>query len=700
MAVMAPLTALQWDGGAIVLDLEWSADLAPRLVGAHVDGVDLQMPDGLPLVELLTVGSGHTLSSSRIVHTVFGVESRYSSHELEDDGRTRTIAITVAHERLGLRAELRLSASGGIPVVRSELRVTNVGATDVLLRGVTTLSIHAGAGREWTLHHGRSEWLAEGRWGSVPIPGAAFPEISEAMTHHDPRGVYAVQSTGTWSTGEHLPTGVLESAGAAWAWQVEHNGAWRWEVGRDASSPYFALSGPTDSAHQFLHRLAPGQSFQSVPGAAALGRDLESAVAALTRYRRSRRRPHPDNASPRVVYNDYMNTLGGDPTTAKLEPLIDAAASAGAEVFCIDAGWYADDRGWWRTVGAWEASTTRFPGGFDRVIERIRSRGMIPGLWLEPEVVGIESPLAEVFRDDDFLTRGGRRIVEHGRYHLDLRSSAVRAHLDGVIDRLVEGYGLGYLKLDYNINPGGGSDRDGLSPGDALLEHNRAHLRWLDGVLERHPDLILENCASGAMRADAAMLERLPLQSTSDQQDYLRYPPIAASAPLAMLPEQAANWAYPQAEMTPEAITFCLVNGLAGRLYLSGRLDLMSREQLSVVAAAVEFARGFRRELVTAVPFWPMGIPGWDDPWVALGLATAGRRLLVVWNRDPSVASPALSAVSLREVFPLHLASWNVEPGAEDGTLRISNPTGEGGARLYEYGWSEKKLEDAIDTFQ
>jgi alpha-galactosidase len=222
-----------------------------------------------------------------------------------------------------------------------------------------------------------------------------------------------------------------------------------------------------------------------------------------------------------------------------------------------------------------------------------------------------------------------------------------------------------------------------LSAGDGLLEHNRAHLRWLDGVLERHPELILENCASGAMRADFAMLERMQLQSTSDQQDYLRYPSIAAAAPLAMLPEQAANWAYPQADMSPESINYCLVTGLVGRFYLSGRLDLMSSQQLSWVSQALDFARRFGPDLVSAVPFWPIGIPRWEDPWVALGLATDRGRLIAVWNRDPAVESPELPVQALQQVFPDHLPGWRIEPTDDRKTLRIANPTGEAGARLF-----------------
>ena len=62
-----------------------------------------------------------------------------------------------------------------------------------------------------------------------------------------------------------------------------------------------------------------------------------------------------------MVFNDYMNTLMGDPTTAKLLPLIDAAAGAGAEVFCIDAGWYDNGTSWWDSVGEWQPSTDPLP---------------------------------------------------------------------------------------------------------------------------------------------------------------------------------------------------------------------------------------------------------------------------------------------------------------------------------------------------
>ena len=49
-------------------------------------------------------------------------------------------------------------------------------------------------------------------------------------------------------------------------------------------------------------------------------------------------------------------------TTEQVNHAIDAAMELGAEVFFIDASWYAAPGGdWWKTVGDWSVNRQRFP---------------------------------------------------------------------------------------------------------------------------------------------------------------------------------------------------------------------------------------------------------------------------------------------------------------------------------------------------
>ena len=90
-------------------------------------------------------------------------------------------------------------------------------------------------------------------------------------------------------------------SGRTWLWQIEHNGGgWRWECGERDTLAYLALFGPTDTHHGWRHPLEPGAEFRTVPVALAFSADggPDDAFAALTRYRRALRRPHPDHQRP------------------------------------------------------------------------------------------------------------------------------------------------------------------------------------------------------------------------------------------------------------------------------------------------------------------------------------------------------------------------------------------------------------------
>jgi alpha-galactosidase len=426
------------------------------MVRISIGGVESDL-----VVDLLTAGEGGGPGHEQ---NPAAVRSAYSAERTFEDGLWSVREIDLHDPVSGLTTTTRLRTIPGLDVVRAETTVRNDGDAPVVLEAVSSLVIGGLSIADFEVHWADNDWLAEGRWRSRPVR-EVLPDVNtSAHGNTTPRGRFTVAAHGTWSSGGHLPMGALTGPRTL-LWQIEHNGPWRWQLRERPDGLHVALSGPTDLDHQWRLPLEPGQEFTSVPVAVASSdQGLEDAAALLTRYRRLLRRPHQDHARLPVIFNDYMNTIMGDPTTEKLLP-IDAAASVGAEYFVIDAGWYGDDPDWWPSVGAWRPSTRRFPGGLAEVTDRIRDRGMTVGLWLEPEVVGVDSPIARELPDDAFFQRSGVRVAEARRYQLDFRHPAARAHLDETVDRLIRDFGVGYFKLDYNVTPGSGTEVGGNGAG-------------------------------------------------------------------------------------------------------------------------------------------------------------------------------------------------------------------------------------------
>jgi alpha-galactosidase len=509
------------------------------------------------------------------------------------------------------------------------------------------------------------DWFGEGQWSTRTLEQRGIVDLAlgPGRGMPDPRGRIATISSSTWSTGTSSPTAVLNSVGTgrALAWQIEHNGPWRWEVGEAGGTAYVALSGPTFGDHGWFARLEPGESFRTVPASVAV-RDggLDGAFAELTRARRAVRRITRTPREAPLVYNDYMNTLGGDPSLDRVLPLLDAAARLGVEYYCVDAGWYdVPGSSWWDRVGEWRVDLERFPGGLERLKAEADARGVGLGVWIEPEVIGVRSPLAQSLPEEAFLRRNGERVVAQGRYHLDFSSAAARAHVDAVMDHLAGEVGISYVKFDYNITPGLGGEGAGGSVGAGLLAHSRAYVAWLADLGRRHPRLLIENCASGGMRMDYAVLGVADIQSTSDQQDLRHYAPIAALAPASVLPEQAGNWAYPQPAMSDDEIIMTMVNGLAGVPYLSGFVDGLSDAQAELVAGALRLFAEHRAELATGLPSWPVGLEQGRTGWNCLRVG----RLLYLWRHadaDAALRVPLVARATRLYPPPGRGAEWVV----------------------------------------
>ncbi|MEE0653919.1 MAG: glycoside hydrolase family 36 protein [Bifidobacterium criceti] len=650
-----------WGNGVVSMVFEASVDAPVRLVGLSGRGMrtaDANIPgepDAQPIVELRSSIDGGGDNRLQLAASAAGLKLRFVEAFLIAPPMDESMGSGPNAKPMDGLAIVQRDPEGDGPDVISVFKTrTGLSAvrTYTILHSDEEYPVEAVSSMNVTLplaaarlddaqtfvYSGETSWDLENAWRCDPLRATPLRDRDQRVNPGMSSARFARSSSSTWSTGEYQPAGIIEGFSEdtstrpfSFMWQIEHNGAWAWEIGEDDPGIRVSAYGPEYRDHQWFTMLGDGNDFVSVPVSFVIcAGDWQRAVAEMTVHRRALRRHHAaiqgrsdvfDETLLTVVYNDYMNTLWGDPTIDKELPLVEGASKVGADVFCIDAGWYDDgDGGWWDMVGEWEPSADRF--GTMRLaglIHDIQAHGMTAGLWLEPEVIGVRSPLAKSLPGTAFFCRHGRRIADQGRYHLDFRSAAAREHATAIVDRLIEEFGVGYFKFDYNTMPGVGTDVGTGSVGEGLLEHCRAVQGWIDDI-RRHPGVIIENCGAGAMRADYAMLGRLDLQSTSDQADPLVYAAIAAGAAMTILPEQQGNWGYAQGEMDDEQAVFTLTAGILGRLYLSGFINRMNPSRLALVKDAVTLHRAVLDEQGHVMPWWPDDLPSFNGPWLAYGL--------------------------------------------------------------------------------
>ncbi len=518
------------------------------------------------------------------------------------------------------------------PVVRTFVTLRNISGRDLGLEYVCSF-YYQGINKNGTLpFYDKTElmvpynsWCNEAQWQSIDIRRVGLNHMNShgynTPDHGNNRYYYG--NVGSWSSCVHLPMGMLKDkeTGEISFYEIDYSGSWQIEFGTATGSGlYIALLGPNDES-DFYKNLAPGEEFTTVPAAfgTAVG-DESTATAALTQYRRAIRRPNKDDEDCYVVFNDYMNCLEGDPTEEKILPIIDIAADLGCEFYCIDAGWY-DAGFWWNRVGEWEEAPERFPNGLKKVIDYGIAKGLKMGLWLEIEVMGIACPLADRLPDDWFVMNHGRRRIDNKRYLLDFRNPEVREHCTGIIDRLVRDYGISFIKMDYNSTVGIGSDLNTDSRGLSMLEHYRSFYEWLDSIYEKYPDLIIENCGSGAQRMDYGILAYHSLQSTSDQTDAYNTSHIVANVACAVTPEQGGVWVFPY-EDDREHIIYNMVNGMLLRPYISGLVWNLSKECIDVLREGISVYKDIRADIPSMTPFFPLGFSKVEDPVLAFGIQT------------------------------------------------------------------------------
>lgn len=180
----------------------------------------------------------------------------------------------------------------------------------------------------------------------------------------------------------------------------------------------------------------------------------------------------------------------------------------------MDAGWYINTKGWPET-GTWEVDLKRFPGGLRAITDHCHAKGVKSLVWFEPERVAAGTWLATQHPEWIF---GG----EKGGL-LKLGEEEPRHWLTEHVDGLLVGQGIDLYRQDFNMDPldywrgNDPEDRQGITE----IRHVMGYFAYWDELRRRHPDMLIDSCASGGRRNDLETLRRaVPLLRS----DYIMEP--------------------------------------------------------------------------------------------------------------------------------------------------------------------------------
>lgn len=366
--------------------------------------------------------------------------------------------------------------------------------------------------------------------------------------------VTGLQASGPWGTcGNQCPYFLLSNRRHSefFAFYLGWSGLWRAEILCDTTLHHIlhVRMGPTAPAP--MRVLRAGETiFTPRVHVGHLASDLDGCVQAAHEHLRSSVfRRSPRMAKPLLTHNSAWSQGLKDLNEEAMLRDIDHAHELGTEVYMVDAGWYGkapDDRRksgpYPRLMGDWVPGEW-FPHGFDPIVRRIRDKGMLFGLWFEPEGVGVESRILKA-HPDWIVKREGRPLPPvNERLTLDYTHPEVRKWVESELSRIIRDYHVDVIRFDgAPMSAYVGERRESGYVENIIWRHYEFLYAMMDGLAERFPDLLIENCSGGGGRLDLGILSRSHRTQITDEVEPPRIVQVLNGISLMLPPEHCVMY--------------------------------------------------------------------------------------------------------------------------------------------------------------
>ncbi len=479
-----------------------------------------------------------------------------------------------------------------------------------------------------------------------------------------------------------------------WYAGVEFSGRTRLSLERDAQAVFGAV-GLNPDPSPFRTRLLPGETFTAptvfvggyVGGPDGLGNVLRPWV------RRVLNNPLTWKATayPPLVNNSWGSGMQVDEALA--HRMLKDSAELGLEMLAIDAGWF-------RGVGDWYPSPSKFPHGFGPIVDEAHQRGLKFGIWVDWAQAGVDSSpgalnahdpkvrdwlVADVpdgWKNDDFVGRT-----------TDLGFPPAREHARHEVERLITDYHLDMLEHDgylvakncartdhphavanppqMSVMKGSGiAMPDASNSTDVSYHAVRAYYDIYSQMRREHPGLIFEVCNDGGRMVDFGSASHGDYFSITDSYDPLSnrraFYDASHVLPAAMLEDYVAKWPVPKIEN----FLYMLRSGMMGMLTVMQDTNAWTAEEHTAAKAEFALYKQKLRPLIRDADLYHISARPDGVHWDGIEYFDGKRGSGVLYTFRGSTANEGQHTFPVRGVLPGHTYRLHfVDHSATDRSL-------------------------------
>ena len=309
-----------------------------------------------------------------------------------------------------------------------------------------------------------------------------------------------------------------EDKGNCYAMSFVYSGCFQGEVLKDQLNQTRMMLGLQEEA--FRYPLETGEMFQapevilsySSEGMNRLSQNLHHCIRQHICRGKYKEKIRP------ILINSWEAAYF-DFTGDTIYELAKAAKEVDIDMLVMDDGWFGkrddDNSG----LGDWFVNEKKLGGTLGNLIKRINDLGVKFGIWIEPEMVSEDSDLYRKHPDWALTVPGRNPVRSRNQLVLDFSRKEVVDEIYDQICKVLDQGNIEYVKWDMNRSLMDVYSSVTRDQGRVLHDYVLGLYDFLERLVQRYPNLLIEGCSGGGGRFDAGMMYYTPQIWCSDNTD-------------------------------------------------------------------------------------------------------------------------------------------------------------------------------------